>query len=471
MLIAKRIHGLRSLQVATEVVASLILFWLLLLVLVLNREWIDLNWSRYVIYSVLIVLGFLFDFVRMGRWAPGQADEEFRGRAALRMAFEQSFTIFAVLIGFLVAFKDLAISRLFLAIYLPLQGGLLYLLNALLPSWLGTYFFRGSRRQKTLLVGSVGALRRMDAWLKRSARFGLEPAGVVVCGDDGVEEVCGIPRLGSCSELPRILKGMRVSLLIHSNPPADPEELTKLRDECDANGTRLVLAYDLGEELAQRASFFSEGGRHFMSLRAEPLESPANRFFKRALDVVVSLFVIACILPFTTALVWVLHRLQSPGPLVFRQTRSGLDNQEFTIYKYRTMHVDNSEPHVQATVGDPRVFPAGRWLRRLSIDELPQFINVLFGYMSIVGPRPHMLAHDLNFCESDPRYRVRHLIKPGITGLAQVRGLRGVTRQDADVVSRTSADLQYLENWSLTLDLTIMARTVIHVLHAPRSAC
>lgn len=470
MLIAKRIHGLRSLQVASDVVASLILFWLLLFVLVIERGWIDLNWSRYVTYSVLLVLGILIDFFRKARWEPRQAGEEFRSRAALRMAFEQSFTIFAVLIGFLVAFKDLAISRLFLGIYLPLQGGLLYLLNALLPSWLSTYFFRGSRCQKTLLVGTVGALRRMEPWLKRNGRFGLQPVGVVLCGDESVEEVCGIPKIGNSNELPRILKGMRVSLLIHSNPPADPVELTKLRDECDVSGTRLVLAYDLGDELAQRASFFSEGGRHFMSLRAEPLESPANRLFKRTMDVVVSLFVVVCILPFTTLLVWLLHRFQAPGPLVFRQTRSGLHNEEFIIYKYRTMYVDNSEPHVQATAGDPRVFPAGRWLRRLSIDELPQFINVLFGYMSIVGPRPHMLAHDLNFCESDPRYRVRHHVKPGITGLAQVRGLRGETRADADVISRTSADLQYLENWSLTLDVTIMARTLVHVLRAPRSA-
>ena len=171
-----------------------------------------------------------------------------------------------------------------------------------------------------------------------------------------------------------------------------------------------------------------------------------------------------------TLLVWLLHRFQAPGPLVFRQTRSGLHNEEFIIYKYRTMYVDNSEPHVQATEGDPRVFPAGRWLRRLSIDELPQFINVLRGEMSIVGPRPHMLEHDRKFGESDPRYRVRHLIKPGITGLAQVRGLRGQTLEDSDVTARTSADLQYLENWSLGLDITIIARTAFHVLRAPRSA-
>ncbi len=471
MLIAKRIHGLRSLQAACGVVASLILFWLLLFVLAVERGWTDLNWSRYVTYSVLMVLAMLVDFFRMARWEPRQVEEEFRSRAALRMAFEQSFTIFVVLIVFLVAFKDLAISRLFLAIYLPLQCGLLYSINAFLPSWLGARLFRGARCQKTLLVGSVGALRRLDPWLKRNGRLGLQPVGVVLCGDETADEVCGIPRIGSSTELLQILRGTRVSLLIHSNPPADPEELTALRDECDVSGTRLVLAYDLGDELAQRASFFSEGGRHFMSLRPEPLESPANRIFKRTLDVVVSLFVVAFVLPFTTLLVWVLQRLQAPGPLLFQQTRSGLHNEEFTIYKYRTMYADNAEPQVQATAGDPRVFSAGRWLRRLSLDELPQFINVLLGEMSIVGPRPHMIEHDRNFSESDRRYRVRHLVKPGITGLAQVRGLRGETRDDADVVSRTSADLQYLENWSLALDISIIARTVVHVLRAPRSAC
>jgi exopolysaccharide biosynthesis polyprenyl glycosylphosphotransferase len=471
MLIAKRIHGLRSLQVAFGVVASLVLFWALILVLTLQRGWSDLNWSRYVIYSVLMVLGLLADFFRMARWEPRQAGERFRSREALRMALEQSFMIFVVLVGFLVAFKDLAISRLFLAIYLPLQGGLLYLINDRLPAWLGARLFRGARCQKTLLVGTAGGLRRLEPWMKRNGRLGLEPVGVVLSGEESAAEVCGIPSLGSAAELPRILRGVRVSLLIHTNPPTDPEELRSLRDECDVTGTRLVLAYDLGDELAQRASFFSEGGRHFMSLRPEPLEAPANRIFKRALDVVASLFVVVFILPFTTLLVWLLQRLQAPGPLLFRQTRSGLHNEEFTIYKYRTMYADNAEPHVQAVAGDPRVFPAGRWLRRLSLDELPQFVNVLLGEMSIVGPRPHMLEHDRNFSESDRRYRVRHLVKPGITGLAQVRGLRGETRDDADVVSRTSADLQYLENWSLALDLVIIARTVVHVFRAPRSAC
>jgi len=181
--------------------------------------------------------------------------------------------------------------------------------------------------------------------------------------------------------------------------------------------------------------------------------------------------VIAFILPIATALVWLLQKKQAPGPLFFRQTRSGLHNEEFIIYKFRTMYVDNPEPALQATSGDPRVFPAGRWLRRLSIDEFPQFINVLLGEMSIVGPRPHMVTHDELFSRSDQRYRVRHFVKPGITGLAQVRGLRGETRQEADVVDRTSADLHYLENWSLKLDLSIIIRTAAHVFRAPRSAC
>ncbi len=470
MLISKRIHGLRSLQAVIGVAASLLLFWLLLLLLFVQRGWTDLNWSRYVIYSALVVMAMMLDFFGAARWEPRQIEAQFRSRAARRMAVEQSLAVFMVLFGFLVAFKDQAISRLFLLTFLPLQFLLLYLLNSRLPSWLGSSLFRGSRCQKTLLAGDTDAIHRMEPWLKRTGEMGLAPVGVVVNGDQSRDEICGIPRVGTMDELPGILHELGVSLLLHSNPPKDPAELTRLRDICDANGTRLVVVFDLGDDLARQASFFNEGGRHFMSFREEPLESPANRVLKRTLDVVVSLLVTVTVLPVATLLVWILQKLQAPGPLLFRQPRSGLHNEEFIIYKYRTMYVGNPEPHVQATEADPRVFPAGRWLRRLSIDELPQFINVLRGEMSIVGPRPHMPEHDRQFGESDRRYRVRHLVKPGITGLAQVRGLRGQTLEDSDVTARTSADLHYLENWSLGLDITIIARTAFHVLRAPRSA-
>jgi len=165
-----------------------------------------------------------------------------------------------------------------------------------------------------------------------------------------------------------------------------------------------------------------------------------------------------------------MHRLQSPGPLFFYQDRNGRHNRVFNIIKYRTMHVNHGQEAVQATRNDPRVYPAGKWLRKLSIDELPQFINVLKGDMSIVGPRPHFVDHNVMFGEIANFYRVRSFIKPGITGLAQVRGLRGEAVKEEEIVERTHSDLYYLENWSLLLDWVIILKTARQMLVAPKTA-
>ena len=206
------------------------------MLLVLERGWTDLNWSRYVIYSVLVVLGMMIDFFRKARWEPRQAGEEFRGRAALRMALEQSFAIFVVLIGFLVAFKDLAISRLFLRIVSPAAGSRCFTCSThCCPrGWVPS--FSRLALPEDPARGTWGRLRRMEPWLKRNGRFGLAPVGVVLYGDESVEEDLRDPEGREPDELPRILHGMRVSLLLHSNPPTDPVELTRLRDSATPAG-------------------------------------------------------------------------------------------------------------------------------------------------------------------------------------------------------------------------------------------
>jgi len=205
-------------------------------------------------------------------------------------------------------------------------------------------------------------------------------------------------------------------------------------------------------------------------LREEPLENPFNRLLKRALDLAIATPIAFFVLPPFIALVWLLHRVQSPGPLWHRQARAGLQNRTFQIFKFRTMNLHDEPLAQQAAPGDARVFPAGRWLRRLSIDELPQCLNVLRGEMSVVGPRPHLLEHNLQFAEQLANYHIRTLIKPGITGLAQVRGFRGEARTPEDIAARLQSDLIYLENWSLTLDLGILARTIWQMLRPPPSA-
>jgi len=196
-----------------------------------------------------------------------------------------------------------------------------------------------------------------------------------------------------------------------------------------------------------------------MTTYTSPLEEPLNRLLKRLFDIV---FSILCLMPTALLLPFIVLAIkrQSPGPVFFRQLRTGLDGHDFYCYKFRSMHVNADADRLQATKDDPRKFPFGDFMRKTNIDELPQFWNVLVGDMSIVGPRPHMLAHTEQYDKLIDRYMVRHFVKPGITGWAQVTGFRGETRELWQMEGRVERDIWYIQHWSLWLDLRIIWMTV-----------
>ena len=189
-----------------------------------------------------------------------------------------------------------------------------------------------------------------------------------------------------------------------------------------------------------------------------------ERFVKRSLDIVIASSALICLIPLLV-LTALAIKLESPGPIIFRQRRSGFNGRHFQIFKFRTMSVlEDGNAVAQAQRDDKRVTRVGAWLRRTSIDELPQLFNVLRGDMSIVGPRPHAIAHDGQFEKLVGKYAYRHHVRPGITGWAQVNGCRGETRTVADIEQRTKLDLWYIDNWTLGLDFRILFMTVIEVL-------
>ena len=193
-----------------------------------------------------------------------------------------------------------------------------------------------------------------------------------------------------------------------------------------------------------------------------PLSGPINKFVKRLFDVVFSLvFLIptAILFPF----IYVIIKIQSPGPIFFKQKRTGLDGRDFEMLKFRSMHVNADADRLQATKDDPRKYPFGNFMRKSNIDELPQFLNVLRGDMSIVGPRPHMLAHTEQYSRLIDKYMVRHFVKPGLTGWAQVTGFRGETKELWQMEGRVKRDIWYIEHWTIWLDIRIVwltAKTV-----------
>jgi putative colanic acid biosynthesis UDP-glucose lipid carrier transferase len=185
-----------------------------------------------------------------------------------------------------------------------------------------------------------------------------------------------------------------------------------------------------------------------------------NELVKRVSDVVLATLILALTAPVMLAIA-IGVKLGSPGPMLFKQRRNGLDGKEIAVYKFRSMTTQDNGPTVaQATKGDPRITPLGAFLRRTSLDELPQFFNVLRGHMSVVGPRPHAVAHNEMYRELISAYMVRHKVKPGITGWAQINGMRGETETIDKMKARVEYDLEYLRNWSLGLDLQIIVRTV-----------
>ena len=189
-----------------------------------------------------------------------------------------------------------------------------------------------------------------------------------------------------------------------------------------------------------------------------PLQNSVNRAEKRVFDIVLSLvFLIptAILFPF----IWIIMKIQSPGPVFFEQKRTGLDGKDFYCYKFRSMHVNKDADKVQATKDDPRKYPFGNFMRKANIDELPQFYNVLRGDMSIVGPRPHMLAHTEQYSQLIDKYMVRHFVKPGVTGWAQVTGFRGETKELWQMEGRVKRDIWYMEHWSIWLDIRIIWMT------------
>jgi len=207
-----------------------------------------------------------------------------------------------------------------------------------------------------------------------------------------------------------------------------------------------------------------------LSLRPEPLEDSGNAIKKRVFDIAFSLAITIFLLSWLIPVLAILIKLTSRGPVFFKQSRSGKNNKQFSCYKLRTMKI-NAEANIkQVTRNDSRVTPLGHLLRKTNLDELPQFINVLFGNMSVVGPRPHMLIHTNMYSKLMGEYMIRHFLKPGITGWAQVNGFRGEIKDDDQLRGRIDHDIWYMENWSLWLDLKIVGLTIYSTLRGDKKA-
>ena len=207
-----------------------------------------------------------------------------------------------------------------------------------------------------------------------------------------------------------------------------------------------------------------------LNVTSTPLDDWKNRFVKRVFDIIFSLAVIIGIFSWLFPIVALWVKLDSKGPIFFKQKRTGQDNNDFYCYKFRTMKVNSQSDNLQATKSDSRITKVGKILRKTSIDELPQFFNVLIGDMSVIGPRPHMLKHTEEYAKKVEKFMSRHFVKPGITGLAQAKGYRGETKYIRQMQNRVKLDRFYVDNWSLWLDIKILMLTVVSIIKGDENA-
>jgi Undecaprenyl-phosphate glucose phosphotransferase len=281
--------------------------------------------------------------------------------------------------------------------------------------------------------------------------------------------------LGKLSDLENVITKHELDDIVITAPLTGGTQLRSIVEMGEKEGKRIHIIPDYQQLGQGRVQIKLVGDMPMITLHSLPLDAIENQFYKRVFDIVFSSLVIVFVLSWLTPLIALLIKLTSKGPVFFKQERWGLHNRPIICYKFRSMKsssrdVDENGNYLQARRGDTRITRIGKILRKTSLDELPQFFNVLGGSMSVVGPRPHPVPLNLQSKNSVQNYMRRHWVKPGITGWAQVKGYRGETNSDPiRMAKRVEADIWYMENWTLWLDLQIIAQTVVNIVKVDKN--
>jgi putative colanic acid biosynthesis UDP-glucose lipid carrier transferase len=379
----------------------------------------------------------------------------------LKLLFAQFLFFFLVLYGYIGFFKQPNISRFVLGQYFIIVGLTISVIKFLNYILLMKYRGRvkGNLRNVVVIGKNKKTEQLIEVFTNRAEygyhfvkQFCLEKGDFKIRNvfnfvlDNNIDEIyCSVSEL----------KNSEIDEFIHF---------------ADNNLKTLKFIPDNKNIFAKKLKFEYYDYIPVLSLRDIPLHGPINASLKRLFDIAFSLFVILGLLSWLTPILAIFIILESKGPIFFRQKRNGIDNMEFYCYKFRSMAPNKDADRFQASKNDMRITKVGRFIRRTSIDELPQFYNVFFGSMSVVGPRPHMVKHTNEYANKVDKYMLRHFVKPGITGLAQVRGYRGEIESETDILNRIKFDIFYIENWSLFLDIKIVIQTVLNAISGEEKA-
>lgn len=366
-----------------------------------------------------------------------------------------------VLYAFVGFFKQPNISRLALSDYLFFTFLLITFFKFLIYFLLNKYRAQfGGNLRDVIVIGNNKKTQQLIKIFNTRLDFGYKFKKQFTVKDDNFS-------LQKCF---KYVIDNNINEIYSSVAELSNTQINRLIDFADNNLRELKFIPDNKDIYSKKLKYEYYDYIPIVSQRNIPLQDPINKVLKRTFDILFSLGIIIFLLSWLTPILAILIKLESRGPVFFKQSRNGFNYEEFDCYKFRSMTPNKSAHLAQATKGDQRITKIGAFIRKTSIDELPQFFNVLFGDMSVIGPRPHMVTHTNLYAKRVDKFMVRHFVKPGITGLAQIKGFRGQIEEDKDIINRVKYDIFYIENWSLILDLGILIQTILNVFKGEEKA-
>jgi putative colanic acid biosynthesis UDP-glucose lipid carrier transferase len=381
----------------------------------------------------------------------------------------QVYLVWLIVIFFYLFFsREFTISRLLI---LTTTGGfgIGLLINRFIHLGIFRYF-----RNSDFLTKRIIILGYNETAKKLAAYFEQDGLNTQIMGyiedEENVNELSHYPVLSSTIDTLRIAKKLDVQEIFSTVTPEQNKYIYDLMYQSEEECIRFRIVPNLSVFVTREVHIEYYGELPILSLRKEPLDDVGNRIKKRALDIIVSSLVTIFILSWLIPLLGLLIFIESGWPLFFKQLRTGKNKKPFYCWKFRSMKPNKDSDNLQATRNDDRITTLGKILRKTSLDEFPQFLNVLRGEMSLVGPRPHMIKHTNDYSKVVDGYMVRQFIKPGITGWAQINGYRGEITNPEQIKMRVNKDIYYLENWTLWLDLQILFLTVYYIFRGDKKA-
>lgn len=378
---------------------------------------------------------------------------------------------FGILSGIILYIGDfMDVWSYFFFSFLALEFVMILVFRMTLRAIIKSYRKKGRNLQHVIFAGSSENMKQLYYELTRDNYTGYRVAGYFDFEPNPYfPPECNY--LGRPESINEYLKeNPDTHYLFCSLPSRHGVLIKQIIDYCENHVVHFYSVPNIFNYLQNQVYLEMMGTVPYLTLHRDPLSKIGNKIVKRTFDIMFSLLFLCTLFPFIFIVVAAITKITMPGPIFFRQKRNGLNDREFYCYKFRSMKVNAQADTLQATKDDPRKTKWGNIMRKTNIDELPQFINVLLGDMSVVGPRPHMLKHTEEYSKIIDKYMVRHFVKPGITGWSQVTGYRGETKDVKDMEGRIRGDIWYIEHWSFGLDLFIIYKTVANTIHGEKNA-